>query len=96
MSLKKHLAFAALLGCGAQFALADTLQLKDTAAVTGKILEEKSDAFVVDLGYTVLVIPRSAITGITRSGTTAAATTLRLGGWANFMPPTPGQPPRAT
>ena len=76
MSLKKHLAFAALLGCGAQFALADTLQLKDTAAVTGKILEEKSDAFVVDLGYTVLVIPRSAVTGITRSGTTAAATTL--------------------
>ena len=32
MSLKKHLAFAALLGCGAQFALADTIQLKDAAA----------------------------------------------------------------
>ena len=76
MSLIQHLAFAALLGCGAHFALADTLQLKDTAAVTGKILVEKSDAFVVDLGYTVLVIPRSAVTGVTKSGTTAAATTV--------------------
>ena len=78
MSLKKHLtflAFAALLGCGAHFALADTLQLKDTAAVTGKILEEKSDSLVVDLGYTVLVVPRTAITGIAKSGTTAAAVT---------------------
>jgi len=73
MSLKKHLALAALLGCGAHFALADTIQLKDTAAVTGKILVEKSDSLVVDLGYTVLVIPRSAVTGITKSGTTTAA-----------------------
>jgi serine protease Do len=53
--------------------LADTIQLKDADAVTGKILEEKSDALIVDLGYTVLVIPRTAITGVTRSTTSAAA-----------------------
>jgi serine protease Do len=73
MSLKKHLAFAALLGCGAPLLPADTIQLKDTAAVTGKILEEKSDALVVDLGYTVLVIPRTAITSVTKSSTTGTA-----------------------
>ena len=73
MSLKKHLALVALLGCGAQLVLADTIQLKDADAVTGKILEEKSDALIVDLGYTVLVIPRTAITGVTRSTTSAAA-----------------------
>ena len=68
MSLKKNLAFAALLGCGAQLNFADTLQLKDAAAVSGKILAEKADSVVVDLGYTVLVIPRSVVTGITKSG----------------------------
>ena len=75
MSLMKHLALATLLGCIAPFALADTIQLKDTAAVTGKILAEKSDALVVDLGYTVLVIPRTAVTGITKSGTTGTTVT---------------------
>ena len=73
MLLKKHLAVAALLGCGGQFISADTIQLKDAAAVSGKILAEKSDSLVVDVGYTALVIPRSAITSITKAG--AAATT---------------------
>lgn len=76
MSLYKHLAVAALLGTGVSAALADTLQLKDTAAVTGKILEEKTDAYIVDLGYTVLVIPRSAVTSIVKSGPAAAATAI--------------------
>ena len=73
MSFKKHLAFAALLGCGVQFAFADTIQLKDAAAVTGKILTEKSDSLVVDVGYTVLVIPRTAVTGITKASMTGTA-----------------------
>jgi serine protease Do len=72
MSLKKNLAFAALLGCGGQLIFADTLQLKDAAAVTGKILAEKADALVVDVGYTVLVVPRNSITGVTKANTTAA------------------------
>ena len=75
MSLKKHLAFAALLGCGAQFALADTIQLKDASAITGKILTEKSDALVVDVGYTALVIPRSAIVSVTKATPTTGAAT---------------------
>ena len=66
MLLKKHFALPALLLCALQFACADTLQLKGNDAVTGKILAEKSDAVVVDVGYTVLVVPRSVITKISR------------------------------
>lgn len=74
MLMRKHLVLAALLGSGAIGASADTVQLRD-AAVTGKILAEKSDSLVVDVGFTVLQIPRSAITGISRSGPAAAVTT---------------------
>ena len=73
MSLKNYLAVAALLTGGGQLALADTIQLKD-AAVTGKILAEKSDSLIVDVGYTVLQIPRNAIVGITKASAAAVAT----------------------
>lgn len=66
MSFKKHLTWP-LIFCAANFAFADTIQLKDAAAVTGKILAEKSDSLVVDVGYTVLVVPRTAISGVTKS-----------------------------
>lgn len=46
---------------GFPLALADTLQLKDHAAITGKILASKHDQVIVDLGYTVLVVPRNQI-----------------------------------
>jgi serine protease Do len=72
MSLKKHLTFAALLMVGAQLDFADTLQLKDKSAVTGKILAEKSDSVVVDLGYTVLIVPRNVISRITKANETNA------------------------
>ena len=71
MSLKKHFTFLALGLCAATLASADTIQLKDKAAVTGAILAEKPDAVVVDVGYTVLVVPRSSIASITKSGVTA-------------------------
>jgi len=53
---------------GLRLASADVIQLKDQAAVTGKILSEKPDAVVVDVGYTVLVVPRNVIAGISKSG----------------------------
>jgi serine protease Do len=71
MSLRKHLAFAALLGCGGQHLFADTIQLKD-AAVTGKILAEKADSLVVDVGYTVLQIPRAAVVSVSKSAANSA------------------------
>ena len=66
MWLKKHLALLAPVLCAANFACADTLQLKGNDAVTGKILAEKSDSVVVDVGYTVLIVPRNVITKISK------------------------------
>ena len=68
MSLKKQFAWLALAFCAANLASADTIQLKDKAAVTGTVLAEKPDAVVVDVGYTVLVVPRTSIAGITKTG----------------------------
>jgi serine protease Do len=81
MSLKKHFALLALVFCAANLACADTLQLKGNDALTGTILAEKSDSVVVDVGYTVLVVPRSVITKISKvaeamSPTTAASNLL--------------------
>ena len=64
MSLKKQIAWLVAALCAANIAIADTVQLKGNDAVTGTILAEKSDSVVVDLGYTVLVVPRSVITKI--------------------------------
>ena len=68
MSLKKQFVLPALMFCAATLACADTVQLKDKDAVTGKILAEKPDAVVVDVGYTVLVIPRSDVEKISKAG----------------------------
>jgi len=56
---KKMLSLALLLG---GFALpAATVQLRDKASVSGAILAEKPNEIVIDIGYTVLVIPRNQI-----------------------------------
>ena len=49
-------------------AASETVQLKDKASVTGRILAEKRDVVIVDLGYTVLSIPRSAIANVLKDG----------------------------
>ena len=61
----------ALLLAGGFAAAADTLQLKDKAAVSGKILAEKQESVALDIGYTVLVIPRSQIEKLTRASDAA-------------------------
>lgn len=65
MSLHKVISAATLVVVGVVSAAADVIELKDSAAISGKILTEKRDAVVVDVGYTVLSIPRSAIAKIT-------------------------------
>ena len=55
--------------CGLQAASADTIQLKDNAAITGKILAEKRDQVVVDLGFCVLTVPRNQIVRISTAET---------------------------
>ncbi|HEY3931466.1 MAG TPA: trypsin-like peptidase domain-containing protein [Verrucomicrobiae bacterium] len=64
MLLKKNFTWLGMVFCATNLVFADTIQLKDRAAITGKILAEKSDSIVVDVGYTVLVVPRSAISAI--------------------------------
>ena len=54
------------------------LQLKDNATVTGKIVAEKRDSIAVDVGYTVLVIPRTEIVKIVGE-TEAAASAPKKG-----------------
>src|SRR2546428_655241 len=58
------LALLILLSTPATFA--DVVQLKDKAAVAGKILAEKRDQVIVDLGYTVLAVPRNQIIRIVK------------------------------
>src|SRR5580692_9171420 len=57
--LKKCLCAVFLVhGVAAQAA---TVELKGKASVTGKILAEKRDMIVIDIGYTALVIPRNQV-----------------------------------
>src|SRR5262245_22250600 len=75
MSNHRGVALALLLAA-IPLACADTVQLKDKAAITGKVLAEKRDQVVVDVGYTVLVVPRSQITKIVRAGNSDVATAV--------------------
>ena len=77
--VERILTILALMVVGISVAPADVVQLKDKAQLTGKILAEKKDQVVVDLGYTVLVVPRSAVQKITKA--TAAEE-------VNAVPPT--------
>jgi serine protease Do len=70
--LKQCLLLSALLLCGLDFAGAETIQLKSKAVIIGKILAEKQDQVIVDLGYTVLDIPRNQISKISQTGETPA------------------------
>jgi len=62
--LKATVIGLALVFCSVPAVRADTIQLKEKAAITGKILTEKRDYVVVDIGYTVLTIPRNQIVKI--------------------------------
>ena len=71
--LRPCLFLSVLVACGLPAARADTIQLKDKAAITGKVLVEKPDQVVVDVGYTVLVIPHNQIVKILKSDAAAPA-----------------------
>ena len=68
---------SAFTGCALLLssAVADTIQLKDKASVVGKVLAEKKDQIAVDIGYTVLVIPRNQIVKIGKSDEPQASVT---------------------
>jgi serine protease Do len=76
--LKRFLVGVILLGAGLRAAVADVLQLKDKASITGKILAEKHDQVVVDVGYTVLVVPRNQIVKVSKSNEVASAVPVQV------------------
>jgi serine protease Do len=80
-----RLCFSGILIAG-QIGGAATIQLKDKASVTGKILAEKRDQVVLDVGYTVLLIPRSQIVKIGEEKTMAETSAPP----AAPLPTTPG------
>ena len=65
--IRQSVLVLALIGCGLLPATADVLQLKDKASISGKILAQKKDQVVIDVGYTVLIVPTSQIVKITKS-----------------------------
>ena len=67
LMLKKCCVRLVLACCVLQMLRADTVQLKDQAAITGKVLAEKHDQIAVDVGYTVLVIPRNQVLKISHT-----------------------------
>lgn len=76
--LRKFVSLSALAFCvGAKGVQADMIQLKDNAAVVGKILTEKHNEIVIDIGYTVLVIPRNDIEKISRADSAVVAAASR-------------------
>ncbi|MGO8925555.1 MAG: S1C family serine protease [Limisphaerales bacterium] len=66
---------SALVACSFASAWADTIQLKDKAAIVGTVLAEKSDQVAVDVGYTVLVIPRNQVVKIVKGDAPSAPAT---------------------
>jgi serine protease Do len=65
-TMNRLLLLAALAGPLATLC-ADEVQLRDKSAITGRILAEKTDQIFVDIGYTVIAVPRTQITNIVRS-----------------------------
>jgi serine protease Do len=72
--LRQCFLFAAVVLCCALAGRADTVVLRDNASVTGKILAEKKDVVVVDVGYTALTIPWSQVSKIVRGEAPATQT----------------------
>ena len=74
----------------------DTVVLKDKAAITGTILAEKRDSVAVDIGYTVLVVPRSSVAKISKddevSTPVKALSTKKAGSQPSRLRRTPVRP----
>ena len=78
---------AALVGFSCAPLFADTVELKDAASITGRILAEKEEHIAVDVGYTVLMVPRDAITNIATDEKAGAEEEPTVPAGANTTPP---------
>ena len=69
-----------VLCCAAMLAQADKLHLKGGAVIEGKLLAEKEEVLVVDIGYTVLTLNRAEVQRIERTGAPIAQTVAKAKG----------------
>jgi serine protease Do len=65
--LKQSVVAVFLTFCGFQSAFSDTIQLKDKGAIVGTVVAEKKDQVAVDVGYTILLVPRNEIAKISKT-----------------------------
>ena len=65
--LKQSVVAVFLTFSGFQGAFSDTIQLKDKGAIVGTIVAEKKDQVAVDVGYTILLVPRNEIAKISKT-----------------------------
>ncbi|MGD0815047.1 MAG: trypsin-like peptidase domain-containing protein [Verrucomicrobiota bacterium] len=72
---------------------ATTVELKGRAAVTGRILEDKKDQIIIDIGYTVLSIPKSQVVKLLDDNAKAAkavtAPAMERGFYSTSVAPPP-------
>ncbi len=72
---------ATLALCGVvMMAQADKLHIKGGAVIEGKLLAEKEEVVVVDIGYTVLTLQRAEVQRIERTGTAASVPAAKTRG----------------
>jgi serine protease Do len=67
--LKQSVVAVFLTFCGFQSAFSDTIQLKDKGSIVGTVVAEKKDQVAVDVGYTILLVPRNEIAKISKTDT---------------------------
>jgi serine protease Do len=65
--LKQSVVAVFLTFCAFQCAFCDTIQLKDKSAIVGTVVAEKRDQVAVDVGYTILLVPRNEIVKISKN-----------------------------
>src|SRR5688500_9819151 len=78
-----------ILAFPAALVSADVVELKDEASMKGRVIAEKSEHVAVDVGYTILTIPRSASTKITTPKDEETAAEEKKG--ENTTPPASAQ-----
>lgn len=80
-----------LLG-GTLMSPGDVVHLKDKATVSGKILAEKRDQVIIDIGYTVLTIPRNQIARIAPDNSAPSSSSKGSRVRSPSPPPEPAPP----
>lgn len=75
-------------------AAADEVRLRDQSAVVGRVIAEKPDQVFVDLGYTVIGVPRAQIVSVVKSD--AKAATAKTGKKTGDSPAKAAAAPPAT